>query len=207
MVRPARPGILRQLVMVVALAVVAGSGLIALAPSGSAGVDAHDSANTAALVEWHGEQPRWVQLANQMRALGRAWTASGGPLTRPVAGVVTSGYGARAVPSFGEPVHLGVDFAAPPGAPVVAAESGVVVAAVTEEAVGKLVVIVHAQVDGAVLATLYGHLQDVSVERGQQVARGEQIGTVGSTGTHAMGPHLHFEVHLDGDPVDPADWL
>jgi murein DD-endopeptidase MepM/ murein hydrolase activator NlpD len=144
---------------------------------------------------------------DQARALGRAATASGGPLVRPTTGIVTSGFGPRVFPSFGQQEHLGVDFAAPTGTAVVAAADGIVTLAEHQEAVGNIIIVWHGQTAEGQLATVYGHLDSMSVAVGDRVEAGAEIGAVGTTGTHALGPHLHFEVHVDGEPVDPADWL
>jgi len=98
--------------------------------------------------------------------------------------------------------HTGLDFAAPYGAPVKAATSGVVLSAGPGGGYGNLVKIRHA--DG--VETWYAHLSSYSVQAGQQVTTGEEIGRVGSTG-NSTGPHLHFEVRVNGEPRDPEPWL
>jgi len=124
----------------------------------------------------------------------------------PVAGArVTSGFGPRRRPVTGEPeVHGGVDLAVRAGTPVVAAAAGVV-SSVTSRAGtadGAAVTIAH----GERLATFYAYVEGVVVANGQAVRAGERIGTAG-TAPGSTGPHLHFEVHEDGTPVDPARLL
>ena len=98
--------------------------------------------------------------------------------------------------------HTGLDFAAPSGTAVVAAQSGTVTAAGYNGAYGNQVTIQHA--DGTV--TTYAHLSSISVSAGQSVGGGERIGAVGSTG-NSTGPHLHFEVLVGGSFTNPAAWL
>lgn len=98
--------------------------------------------------------------------------------------------------------HTGLDFAAPSGTPVVAAQSGTVTAAGYNGAYGNQITIRHA--DGTV--TTYAHLSSISVSVGQSVGGGERIGAVGSTG-NSTGPHLHFEVLIGGSFTNPAAWL
>jgi len=99
--------------------------------------------------------------------------------------------------------HNGIDIAGPWGAPVVAADSGtVVLVAWWEYSYGYHVVIDH----GGGLKTLYGHLSEIDVQAGQTVNKGDLIGREGSTG-RSTGPHLHFEVTLDGQYVNPFNYL
>lgn len=99
-------------------------------------------------------------------------------------------------------VHTGLDLAAPPGIPVLAAGAGVAQVVDSPTGYGLHVVIDH----GGGVSTLYGHLMEVAVRPGQPVRRGQVIGWVGSTGM-STGPHLHFEVRQKGQPVDPRSWL
>jgi len=117
----------------------------------------------------------------------------------PSKGVITSGYGMR----WGR-MHKGLDIAAPTGTPIVAAAPGVVVTAGWNSGgYGKLVEIQHP--DGSL--TLYAHNNRILVRRGQQVAQGQQISEMGSTG-YSTGPHLHFEVHPSGrGAVNPMAYL
>ncbi|MCS7234549.1 MAG: peptidoglycan DD-metalloendopeptidase family protein [Armatimonadota bacterium] len=120
-------------------------------------------------------------------------------LVWPARGSLTSGFGLRRHPLFGiVRAHHGVDIAAPWGTPVQAAAAGTVVYAGWFGGYGKLVVVDH----GGGLATLYGHLSSIAVSAGQRVRRGDVVGRVGSTG-YSTGPHLHFEIRVNGRPVDP----
>ena len=113
--------------------------------------------------------------------------------------MVTSGFGSRTHPIYGgERLHAGIDFRAPTGTPIRAAADGVVVYAGWRGGYGNAVIIDH----GGSLATLSGHLSGINVATGQAVATGQVIGAAGSTGG-STGPHLHFEVRVDGVPVDP----
>lgn len=123
--------------------------------------------------------------------------------TRPVAGVRTSAFGVRVHPiSRRRKLHAGVDFAAKRGARVNAAREGVVVHARWRGGYGRLVVIDHG--DG--VTSRYAHLGQIRVREGQWVRAGQSIGAVGSSGA-ATGPHLHFEIREDREPIDPADRL
>jgi len=113
---------------------------------------------------------------------------------------LASGFGYRIDPIYKmTKFHAGLDFSAPQGTPIYASANGTVhVAGNQGNGYGNHVVIKH----GYGYETLYGHMYRVKVRRGQKVKRGEIIGYVGSTGK-STGPHLHYEVHRNGTPVDP----
>jgi murein DD-endopeptidase MepM/ murein hydrolase activator NlpD len=113
---------------------------------------------------------------------------------------IASGFGARIHPVLGiARMHNGLDFAAPQGSPIYATGNGTIkLAGNTGNGFGNHVVINH----GYGYETLYGHMVRVKVGNGQKVRRGELIGWVGSTGL-SSGPHLHYEVHINGHPVNP----
>jgi murein DD-endopeptidase MepM/ murein hydrolase activator NlpD len=115
----------------------------------------------------------------------------------PVHGILTSTFGWR----WGR-MHEGIDLAVGTGTPVVAAASGTVIVAGWMGGYGNLVVIDH----GNGIATAYGHNTSVAVSYGQSVAQGQLISYSGSTG-HSTGPHVHFEVRVNGTPVDPLGYL
>jgi murein DD-endopeptidase MepM/ murein hydrolase activator NlpD len=124
-------------------------------------------------------------------------TVSAAGLIWPVNGPVTSPFGTR----WGR-MHDGIDIGVPSGTPIHAAAAGTVIYAGWMEGYGNLVVLDHG--DG--LSTAYGHQSSIAVGYGQGVAQGQVIGYVGSTG-HSTGPHLHFEVRVNGSPVDPLGYL
>lgn len=127
------------------------------------------------------------------------------PLRRPLAGdlTVTSGFGARPDPFIGAPaMHTGIDFRAATGTPVLATAPGTVEATGPQGGYGLAVDLDH----GGGLATRYGHLSRIAVAIGQTVQPGDVIGYAGSTG-RSTGPHLHYETRVDGEAVDPSDWL
>ncbi|MBW8826567.1 MAG: peptidoglycan DD-metalloendopeptidase family protein [Acidobacteria bacterium] len=139
------------------------------------------------------------------RQSGQGITPGGkGVLAAPVAyPVITSTFGYRVHPIYGDVrLHTGVDFRGSTGTPILAAGSGTVVFAGVRSGYGNTVVIDH----GGSLATLYAHQSAISVTNGETVRRGQVIGAVGSTGL-STGPHLHFEVRVDGTPVDPLGYL
>ncbi|HEX6077473.1 MAG TPA: peptidoglycan DD-metalloendopeptidase family protein [Micromonosporaceae bacterium] len=127
------------------------------------------------------------------------------PAAQPAAGWVVPTRGYTVTSGFGQrwgTLHAGVDLAAPSGTPIVAARSGTVSLARWYGGYGYAVKIDHG--DG--VSTLYGHNSRLLVGSGQRVAAGQRISLMGSTGD-STGPHLHFEVHLGGDPVDPVPYL
>jgi murein DD-endopeptidase MepM/ murein hydrolase activator NlpD len=127
----------------------------------------------------------------------------GGQLLFPAAGPITSPYGYRTHPIFGDQrLHTGIDIGAGYGAPVIAADAGTVAYVGVMSGYGNVIVLDH----GGGLATTYNHLSAFHVGSGQIVSRGSSIGAVGCTG-YCTGPHLHFEVRVNGTPVDPMPYL
>lgn len=129
----------------------------------------------------------------------------GGAMTWPVPGYtsLTSLYGMRVHPiTKAYKLHTGVDISAPMGATFVAAADGVVTKATFNKAYGNMVVIDH----GGGVQTLYAHGSEILVQVGQQVTKGTQVLKVGSTG-YSTGPHAHFEIRINGQTVDPLEYL
>lgn len=125
------------------------------------------------------------------------------PSTKPVDGAVGSGFGFRRDPFTGRPaLHAGLDFPADTGTPIMAAAGGVVSLVEQHPAYGNVVEVDH----GNSLVTRYAHAARVLVKQGDLVKKGHKIAEVGSTG-RSTGPHLHFEVLVEGVPQDPARFL
>jgi murein DD-endopeptidase MepM/ murein hydrolase activator NlpD len=126
------------------------------------------------------------------------------PSRMPVAAYgLTSGFGLRQHPLLGGlREHSGIDLAAPIGSPIYATSDGVVGMANWRGGYGLSVSLEH----GAGVETRYGHLSRLNVAAGQQVHKGDVIGLVGSTGL-STGPHLHYEVRIDGRAVNPVPYL
>ncbi len=121
----------------------------------------------------------------------------------PVANTTTSGFGWREDPiNKRRKFHSGADLRGKHGTPVLAAGAGTVICAESKNGYGNLVMIDH----GNGLTTRYGHLRKFDVKKGAVVAAGQLVGQVGSTG-RTTGPHLHFEVRVEGNPVDPTTAL
>ena len=142
-------------------------------------------------------------LAARIRAAqaGAGSTGTGQPSAAgfvwPCEGVVVSGFGVR----WGR-MHEGIDIACAYGAPVHAAAAGTVIYAGWMQGYGNLVVLDH----GNGISTAYAHASAILVSVGQSVGQGEEVSLVGATG-HATGPHLHFEVRVNGVAVDPLSYL
>ena len=125
------------------------------------------------------------------------------PSLWPVRGWVTSRYGVRSDPYTGEKsMHNGVDLAAAAGTKVLAPAEGTVIYAGDRGAYGKMIAVEH----GMGMVTHYGHLSKIFVHVGDELERGQHIGAVGNTG-RSTGPHLHYEVRVDGVPVNPEQYV
>lgn len=122
---------------------------------------------------------------------------SGGPLTMPTNGQFTSPFG----PRWGR-LHAGIDIAAPVGTPIYAADSGRVVLMGPTGGYGNYTCVQHT----AAMSTCYAHQSAFGTSVGANVRRGQRIGSVGNTG-NSTGPHLHFEVRINGSPVNPMGYL
>jgi murein DD-endopeptidase MepM/ murein hydrolase activator NlpD len=149
--------------------------------------------------------PRFLKLAaalGRMDAMERALAAI--PTAMPAASMMmSSGFGYRADPFTGAAaMHAGLDFKGPVGTPILAAAEGKVVTAGFNGGYGNTIEIRHA--NG--LVTRYAHLSGLNVRRGQMVDRGVQIGRMGSSG-RSTGSHLHFEVRLNGQAINPRKFL
>ncbi len=130
----------------------------------------------------------------------RAFT---GRFGMPVRGRITSGFGVRFHPILRvSRMHTGIDMGAGHGAPIYAAAAGEVVAASHMRGYGNVVIVSH----GGGVTTVYAHASRLLVRSGQRVKRGQVIAAVGSTGL-STGPHLHFEVRVNGRPVNPLGRL
>jgi murein DD-endopeptidase MepM/ murein hydrolase activator NlpD len=136
-----------------------------------------------------------AQTRSSSRSVPTQRTSSG--FVWPTSGTLTSGFGWR----WGR-MHEGIDIAAPTGTPISAVAAGTVIHAGWMGGYGNLVVIDH----GGGLATAYGHQSSIAVGAGTSVSQGQTIGYVGSTG-NSTGPHLHFEVRVNGGAVDPMGYL
>jgi murein DD-endopeptidase MepM/ murein hydrolase activator NlpD len=132
---------------------------------------------------------------------GRPAASSSG-LIWPVSGPITSPYGPRCLPNGDCSFHPGIDIGAPSGTPIRAAAAGTVIYSGWMDGYGNLVVIDHA--NG--LATAYAHQSSIAAGNGASVSQGQVIGYVGCTG-YCFGPHLHFEVRVNGEPVNPLNYL
>jgi murein DD-endopeptidase MepM/ murein hydrolase activator NlpD len=154
-----------------------------------------DAEEIDALVKVSAELTAKIQAAQSHSTVVRTPSAAG--FIWPVNAPITSPFGWR----WGR-MHEGIDLGAAYGTPIAAAAGGTVIYAGWLGGYGNLTVIDH----GSGLATAYGHQSSIAVSVGEQVAQGQTIGYVGSTG-HSTGPHLHFEVRVNGQAVDPLGYL
>ncbi len=131
------------------------------------------------------------------KGVSRPAPATKGMIDWPLRGVLYGRFGKK-----GKEPHDGIDLAAPSGTPVKTAQEGTVLYAGEQQGYGLIVIVQHP--NGII--TLYAHNRDLRVTTGQKVRRSQVIATVGESG-RTSGPHLHFEVRVDGKPVDPLDYL
>lgn len=145
---------------------------------------------------------RELEVLIQKKVAARMTKVRGtGTLIWPLQGRITSRFGA--IRRWGGGYrHTGIDIAAPYGSPVVAADAGEVIFAGWWDGYGKAIVVDH----GNKRSTVYAHLSRIYVKVGEAVMRGQTIGLEGSTG-YSTGPHLHFEVRINGVPVNPINYL
>jgi murein DD-endopeptidase MepM/ murein hydrolase activator NlpD len=142
-----------------------------------------------------------VELSNFLREQKSILACT--PSIRPTNGWISSGFGYRMSPFTNRrEFHKGLDIATRIGTPIVATADGLVIFAGREGNFGKMITINH----GYNLRTRYAHLHKLAVSKGQFVKRGQVIGEVGNTG-RCTGPHLHYEVHLNGVPVNPLRYI
>jgi murein DD-endopeptidase MepM/ murein hydrolase activator NlpD len=144
-------------------------------------------------------------LAAQIKNMQTSGKYVGGTFTWPLPSdyTVHSKFGWRRHPVYGDyRMHTGVDIGGPYGAAIVAANSGTVIFSGYGSGYGYYIIIDH----GGGYSTLYGHSSKLLVSKGTYVQKGQTIALVGSTGV-ATGPHLHFEVRINGDPVDPMNYF
>ena len=148
------------------------------------------------------QRRRAAQLAGQ-EAPPAANNGAPGSFSWPASGPITSSFGMRSDPlGHGFRMHTGIDIGAPMGSTITAAATGRVIYAGWYGGYGNAIVIDH----GGQTSTLYGHCSQLFVADGQDVERGQAIAAVGSTG-ESTGPHLHFEIRVNGVPVEPTSRL
>lgn len=200
----------------IAAVAVAGFATIAAAPvmantSSSAAVDISDAANRAQESSLNSGDAQFRQLFASWEALdapeteGAVQPTISIPSRNPLNAAyrMSSGYGMRMHPVLGRRKgHKGIDLAAPRGTPVYATADGVVTKAKWFSSYGLYISIDHS----ADLETRYAHLSKLAVDAGEFVKKGDLIGYVGSTG-RSTGPHLHYEVRIDGVAVDPMPYM
>lgn len=139
------------------------------------------------------------ELWNRLTGRDQGQTPLEATFVLPVTGTITSVFGYRTDPVTGETAfHTGIDIAAAEGTPIVAALGGTVLSVEENESYGKVVEVDH----GQAVITLYAHAKDVAVKAGDTVEQGDTIAVVGQTGK-TTSPNCHFEVIVNGQPVDP----
>ena len=151
-------------------------------------------------------QERWIEqqlelVDNKLSQTGDVLSST--PTLAPTVGILTDGFGTRNDPFTGRRAfHRGLDISARRGTPVKAPADGIVVFAGRNGGLGKTIRISH----GFGFTTVYGHLNEISVDLGDEVHRGDVIGAVGNTG-RSTASHLHYEVHEDGKAKDPLYYI
>ena len=142
------------------------------------------------------------EVSSSSSSTSSTTTTNSGGWARPAGGPITSEFGYRIHPILGyNRLHAGTDIGG--GGPITAAKAGTVTVAGYHNSYGNYVKIDH----GNGISTLYAHMKsDLRVSAGQSVSQGQQIGTMGTTGS-STGVHLHFEVHKNGTPVNPRNYV
>lgn len=143
------------------------------------------------------EKPSEIKTEIQSYKLSRAGYNNMKNFTMPCSGTLTSGFGTR-----NGKMHNGIDIGAPSGTILHCSASGTVTFAGWQDGYGNLIIINH----GNNIETRYAHCKTISVKKSQKVTVGEKIGEVGSTG-RSTGPHVHFEIRLNGTPMNPQTYL
>ncbi len=139
----------------------------------------------------------------EQKIVAQAELLSSTPSIAPVRGILTDGFGGRSDPFTGEQgTHSAIDISSAVGQPVRAPADGIVVKSEWANGYGNVIYISH----GYGYSTRYGHLSSFAVKPGQHVKRGDVIAYVGSTG-RSTGPHLHYEVRLNNNPVNPLEYI
>ncbi|HHY43319.1 MAG TPA: peptidoglycan DD-metalloendopeptidase family protein [Coprothermobacter sp.] len=160
-------------------------------------------ASQLAMIE---EQQRQVsaEIQKMLSATKLSSTANSSGFIKPMSGMVTSPFGWRINPltGRGKDFHTGIDVANQYGTPIKASRTGVVIWAGWKTGYGLCVIIDHQ--DG--YGTVYAHMSRIAVKSGQKVSAGTVVGYEGSTGW-ATGPHLHFEIRIQGEPTNPAKFV
>ena len=176
-------------------------------------IEATNQAIAAAEAAYQEQLRKQQEAANAAAAAGNGGSGgtttttvpnyTGGTFQWPVSGTITSYFGRRESPGgIGSTYHQGLDIGCPTGTPVGACEAGTVIAASYSSSMGNYVTIAHS----ASVTTTYMHNSSLCVSVGQTVSRGQTIALAGSTG-NSTGPHLHFEVRINGEHVNPQKYL
>jgi murein DD-endopeptidase MepM/ murein hydrolase activator NlpD len=191
------------------LAIIAGiTTLDETSQGGSGGVRSEDAAALPYRDDVDKMSFRSKSLNTDLNILEQKFVAqsqllSSTPSIAPVRGILTDGFGGRSDPFTGEAgQHNAVDISSAVGQPVRAPADGIVIKAEWANGYGNVIYISH----GYGYSTRYGHLASYNARAGQRVKRGDIIGYVGSTG-RSTGPHLHYEVRVNNNPVNPLEYI
>ena len=139
----------------------------------------------------------------EQKFVAQSQLLSSTPSIAPVHGILTDGFGGRSDPFTGEPgTHNAIDISSAVGQAVRAPADGIVVKSEWANGYGNVIYISH----GYGFSTRYGHLSSFAVRPGQRIKRGDILGHVGSTG-RSTGPHLHYEVRVNNNPVNPLEYI
>lgn len=162
--------------------------------------DMHDEINQIDQAS-HSQHDSFSSIFSQLE--GKRNLLSATPSIRPVKGWITSRFGYRQSPfTSRREFHRGLDIASRSGSPIISPAEGVVTFAGNKGLMGNMITIEH----GFGMMTRYGHTQKLLKKKGDRVARGETVALVGNTG-RSTGPHLHYEVHLNGVAVNPMNYF